>query len=374
MAAAGVSHTYGREARDCYGESLAGVRPNMGVYAIDPYVRPGEPRSGLLPLLQDVSMGPEGSADRLTMGYGFRWRFSVDSNRLPIAPPEDYDPRTFELYRRAFRGGVDLSGRRMRRLGVYEPERVVVHSLGAGNLSRSLLAPTVFGCNAGYPQGDWPTRSRIWRFHQEFMRGLTHFLRNEPSAPEPLRQRALKVGFARGSFDDTGGWPHQLYIREARRMISDYVLTEHDVAGRTAPEDSVGLASYGVDDWPYAMFPLEGRVALQGGEFSMLYLDARYDGIYPIPYRALTPRAHECSNLLVPVCCSASHIAMTSLRMEPVWMTLGEAAGTAAALACSAQTSVQQVDYRKLRSRLLEYGVKIDRASAASETASPSAS
>ncbi|MCX6952839.1 MAG: FAD-dependent oxidoreductase [Verrucomicrobia bacterium] len=364
MAKSGVAYTFGREAADQYGESLAGVRPNMGVYAIDPYVTPGEPRSGLLPFLQDRTMGPVGSADKLTMGYGFRWRFTTDPNQIPINPPEDYDPRTFELYRRAFRQKIDVSGRHMRKLGIYERQTASVHSLAAGNLSRSLVSPTVYGCNAEYPDGDWSTRARIWKFHQDFMRGMTHFLRTEPAVPDNLKQRAAKVGFTPGMFDDTGGWPHQLYVREARRMVSAYVVTQRDLEGATEPPDSVGLASYGVDDWPYATFPLDGKVALQGGDFSMLYLDEVHRGIYRIPYRAIVPRERECRNLIVPVCCSASHIAMTSIRMEPVWMILGEAAGAAAALAISGGTSVQAVDYPRLRTRLLELGARLDRPTA----------
>lgn len=352
MAGAGVSCTFGRESADQYGESLAGVRPNLAVYDIDPYVRPGDPASGLLPLLQDLTMGPPGSADRLSMGYGFRWKFAFAGERLPLEPPEDYDPRTFEVYRRAFRARISLSGRRMRKLGVYEEAGGRVHSPGAGNLARSLLAPTVYGCNAGYPDGDWAERSRIWKFHQDFMRGMTHFLRTDPVVPEDLRKRAETVGFQPGVFDDTAGWPHQLYVREARRMVSAYIVTQRDLEGATDPDDPVGLASYGVDDWPYATFPLDGKVALQGGEFSMLCLDDAHRGIYKIPYRAIVPLRGECDNLLVPVCCSASHIAMTSIRMEPVWMILGESAGVAAAHAIAGDLPVQTIDYPRLRARL----------------------
>jgi hypothetical protein len=361
LAKAGVSHTFGRESREQYGESLAGVRPPMAVYPIDPYVRPGDPRSGLLPLLQDHTPGPLGTADQLTMGYGFRWKFSLDRDQIPLGPPEDYDPRTFEVFRRAFTQGINLDGRRMRKLGVYEPTPGGVHTPATGNLTRSLIAPTVYGCNAGYPDGDWPTRARIWRFHQDYMRGMTHFLRTDPAAPEKLRIRARAVGFAPGQFDDTEGWPHQLYVREARRMVSGYVVTQRDLEGLTDPGDSVGLASYGVDDWPYATHPLHGQVALQGGEFSMLYLEEKHRGIYKIPYRAITPLERECRNLLVPVCCSASHIAMTSIRMEPVWMALAEAAGVGAALAIAGRSAVQRVDYARLRARLLELGGRLER-------------
>jgi hypothetical protein len=363
MAKAGVSYTYGRESREQYGESLAGVRPNLIEYDIDPYVKPGDPASGLLPLLQDRKNGPLGSADKLTMGYGFRWKFSTEAaNQLPIEPPKDYDPRTFEIYRRGFQRGVDmLKGHVMRKLGEYSQTSGIFYKPGAGNLSRCLLTPTVFGCNAEYPDGDWPTRARIWKFHQEFLSGMTHFFRTDPSAPVDLKQQALTMGLMPGIFDETGGWPHQLYVREARRMRSAYVLTQKDLEGATDPDDSVGLASYGVDDWPYATIAANGKVALSGGEFSMLYLDEKHRGIYKIPYRSITPLKTECQNLLVPVCCSASHIAMTSIRMEPVWMILGESAGLAAALAIKEHSPVQDVNYRQLRSKLLQRGQKVER-------------
>ena len=359
MAKSGVSYTFGRESRDHYGESLAGVRPPLAVYAIDPYVKPGVPRSGLLPLLQDVTPGPIGSADQLTMGYGFRWKFTLEKNQLPIDPPDDYDPFTFEVYRRAFTQKLNLNGRRMRKLGEYEVATGGIHYPGAGNLSRSLIAPTVFGCNAAYPDGDWPTRARIWKFHQDFLRGLTHFLRTDPSAPEKLRERARVAGFDPGQFDDTAGWPHQLYIREARRMVSASVVTQHDLEGTTDPGDSVGLASYGVDDWPYAMHPLDGQVALQGGDYSMLYLEEKHRGIYKIPYRAITPHERECRNLFVPVCCSASHVAMTSIRMEPVWVILGQSAGIAAAQSLQEKKSVQGIDIPTLQRTLISAGQKL---------------
>ncbi len=361
MAKSGVTYTFGRESRDHYGENLAGVRPPLAVYDIDPYVKPGDPRSGLLPLLQDYTPGPIGSADKLTMGYGFRWKFTLEKNQIPIEPPADYDPFTFEIYRRAFTKKLNLNGRRMRKLGEYEIATGGIHYPGAGNLSRSLIAPTVFGCNAAYPDGDWPERARIWKFHQDFLRGITHFLRTDPSAPEKLKTRALIAGFDPGQFDDTAGWPHQLYVREARRMVSSYVVTQKDMEGKTDPSDSVGLASYGVDDWPYAMHPIDGKIALQGGEYSMLYLEEIHRGIYKIPYRAITPTARECRNLFVPVCCSASHIAMTSIRMEPVWMTLGEASGVAAAMALRGDLPVQHVDTATLRSKLRDLGVKVER-------------
>ena len=363
MARAGVSYTWGRESRDAYGESLAGVRPNLAVYDIDPYVIPGDAKSGLLPFVQDMKALPEGSEDRLTMGYGFRWKFSKDADRIPIDPPENYDPKQFELYRRGFKNKarIDL-GRRMKgKLGFFEEAGGRIHSIGQGNLARALLAPTNYGGNAEYPDGDYATRARIWKADQEFMRGMTHFLRIDDCVPDKFKQLATELGFQRGIFDETGGWPHQLYVREARRMKSEYVLTQKDLEGRTDPKDSIGLASYGVDDWPYATYALDGKVALYGGEFSMLYLDEKHNGIYKIPYRSITPKQAECSNLLVPVCVSASHIAMTSIRMEPVWMILGESAGVAAAMALSENTSVQEVSYDSLQKKLTALKQKLER-------------
>ena len=363
MARAGVSHTWGRESRDEYGESLAGVRPNLAVYEIDPYLTPGDAKSGLLPFVQDMKAQPEGSADRLTMGYGFRWKFSKDPDRLDIPAPEHYDPKQWELYRRGFKNKARIDeGRRMKgKLGFYELAGGRIHSIGQGNLARALLAPTNYGSNAGYPDGDYATRARIWKADQEFMRGMTHFLRTDDCVPDKFKQLATELGFQRGIFDDTQGWPHQLYVREARRMKSDYVVTQKDLEGSTDPADSIGLASYGVDDWPYATYVHEGKVALYGGEFSMLYLDDKHAGIYKIPYRSITPKQSECTNLLVPVCVSASHIAMTSIRMEPVWMILGESAGVAAAMAVAENTPVQQVPYAGLKEKLVALKQRLER-------------
>jgi hypothetical protein len=363
LARAGVTYTWGREARATYGESLAGAQPPMSVYAIDPYVKPGEVQSGLLPGLQADPVALVGEADRLTMGYGFRWKFTFKGDGLPIAPPEHYDPRQFELYRRAFASGVDiLSGRVLRgKLDGWEKSGGRVFSGGAGNLARALFAPTNYGSNAGYPDGDYATRARIWKEQQDFVRGMTHFLRTDPAVPAKQKEIALSAGLAKGIFDDTQGYPHQLYVREARRMVSDYVLTQQDLEGRTeTPKDSVGLASYGVDEWPYATVASDGKVALMGGYYSMLYLEDKHRGIYPIPYRAIRPKKEQCTNLLVPVCVSASHIAMTSIRMEPVWMILGESAGVAAALAVKAGVAVQDVPYADLQPKLRALHQKLE--------------
>ena len=354
MAKSGVSYTWGRESREEYGESLGGVRPILMRYDIDPYVTPGDSRSGLLPLLQDIQIGPPGSADKLTMMYCFRWVLTKD-DPIRVERPDHYDPRTYEIFRRGFQNGVNMrAGRKMHVLGEYSDNPGA--GIFGGNSSRALWAQSIAGANAAYPDGDWATRSRIWRDEMNFVRGMYHFLRTDPAVPPENREKAETYGFKRGIFDETGGWPHQLYVREARRMQSAYVVTQKDLEGQAHPADTIGLGSYGVDDWSYATIAHEGGVALSGGEFSILKANPRRNGVHSIPYRSITPRQSECENLLVPVCCSASHIAMTSIRMEPVWITLGLSAGIAAAHALAEKSAVQAIDFPRYRRALLAAG------------------
>ena len=344
LAQSGVSYTWGRESREHYNESLAGVRPSLWVHDIDPYLKPGNPKSGLIPFVQDRQIGPLGSADDLTMGYCFRYEFDKSGKGIPIPEPVDYDPAEFELYRRALNGNLDIFSSRKMRYTLNLKEAKKHPFVGGANLNRNLMASTAYGCNVDYPNGDWATRSRIWKFHQEFLSKIVHFAKTDPSSPESLQNYAKRLTFKRGPFDETGGWPSQLYVREARRMVSSYVVSQKDIAGETNPAHPVGLAAYGVDDWPYAVVVEDGKVAVQGGEFSIIYLDGgKYNGSYKIPYESIVPTRGECDNLIVPVCVSASHIAFTSLRMEPVWMILGESAGVAAAIAVDGGIPVQDV-------------------------------
>jgi len=359
----GVSYTWGRESREHYDESLAGVRPSLWVHDIDPYIEPGNSESGLVPFVQDRKVGPLGSADSLSMGYCFRHEFDMSGKGIPIPEPTNYDPAEFEVYRRAIRDGVDIFSNRHMRTTL---NKFTVHKkapfVGGAQSNRNLMGSTVYGCNESYPNGDWVTRSKIWKFHQEFLVNSIHFAKTDPSVPKIMKQRAMKTSFRKGVFDETGGWPNQLYVRQARRMVSSYVVTQKDLEGTTDPPHTVGLAAYGVDDWPYAVVVEDGKVALQGGAFSIVYLDnGKYNGSYKIPYEAIVPRKGECDNLVVPVCVSASHIAFTSLRMEPVWMVLGESAGVAAAMAADADIPVQDVPYDTLRQKLDVLEQKLER-------------
>ena len=359
----GVRYTWGRESRQHYDESLAGVRPSLWVHDIDPYIEPGNPESGLIPFVQDRKIGPLGSADALSMGYCFRYEFDTSGKGVPIPEPTNYDPAEFEVYRRAIRDGVDIFSNRHMRTTL---NKFTVHKkapfVGGAQSNRNLMGSTVYGCNEEYPNGDWATRSRIWKFHQEFLINSIHFAKTDPSAPKSMKQRATNTSFRKGVFDETGGWPNQLYVRQARRMVSSYVVTQKDLEGKTDPLHTVSLAAYGVDDWPYAVVVENGKVAVQGGAFSIVYLDnGKYNGSYKIPYEAIVPNKGECDNLLVPVCVSASHIAFTSLRMEPVWMILGESAGVAAAMAADNEIAVQDVPYKQLRPKLENLEQILDR-------------
>ena len=363
LAMSGVDYTWGRESREHYDESLAGVRPSLWVHDIDPYVEPGNPESGVVPFVQDRKLGPLGSADALSMGYCFRYEFDMSGKGIPIPEPTNFDPAKFEVYRRAIHDGVDIFSNRHMRTTL---NKFTVHKkdpfVGGAQSNRNLMGSTVYGCNEDYPNGNWATRSKIWKFHQEFLINSIHFAKTDSVAPKCMKQRALKTSFKQGVFDETGGWPSQLYVRQARRMVSSYVVTQKDLEGKTDPPHTVGLAAYGVDDWPYAVVVEDGKVAVQGGAFSIVYLDdGKYNGSYKIPYEAVVPRRGQCDNLLVPVCVSASHIAFTSLRMEPVWMILGESAGVAAAMAVDAQIPVQDVPYGKLREKLEELGQTLER-------------
>ncbi len=283
----------------------------------------------------------------------------------------------FEMFRRGFQNGVNMTKDRCIKYvlnnystwgdsGDYGPFN--------NNAKRCFLTHTVFGSNMDYPDGNWETKARIWQFHQDYIRNLTEFLRTDLSVPPGMKTIAQKAGLSVGDFEETEGWPHHLYVREARRMVSSYVVTQDDMERKLNPEDSVGLAFYGLDDFPFATVTYNGKIALSGGELSIVYIgdglrntgdegelfEAPGAGMYKIPYRSITPFEKECSNLFVPVCCSASHIVMTSLRMEPVWMILGESAGVAAHMSIEEGLGVQEVDYERLRQRLLGLGQILD--------------
>jgi hypothetical protein len=203
------------------------------------------------------------------------------------------------------------------------------------------------GANYEYPDGSYSVRAKIWKAHEDYTRGFIYFLATSSRVPENIRTEMLTWGPAADEFLDTGNWPHQVYVREARRMVSDYVMTEHHCRGDTKAEDPIGLAAYTMDSHNCRRIVTNGYAENEG--------DVQVGGFppYPIAYRSIVPKSTECENLLVPICLSASHIAYGSIRMEPVFMILGQSAATAAAFSIKNKTSVQGIDYPTLRDRLV---------------------
>jgi glycine/D-amino acid oxidase-like deaminating enzyme len=346
MAKAGVSYHVGREANATYGETLNGVQVEEAVshqfiVPVDPYVVAGNAASGLLPHIEPRPPGPDGSGDRRIQAYCFRiCTTDVPQNRIPWPKPADYDPRRYELLLRNFEAG----DHRIPWNPIFLPNRKTDTN---NNYAVSI---DNIGMSDDYPEGNYATRARIIAEQESYQKGLLWTLANSARVPPKIRQLFQRFGLAADEFVDNGHWPHQIYVREARRMISDYVMAQHDCQGRRVPEDSVGLAAYTMDSHHVERYVRDGRVWNEG--------DVQVGGFspYPIAYRAIRPKKSECTNLLVPACPSSTHIAFGSIRMEPVFMVLGQSAATAAVLALESGSSVQDVDVRKLQKRLRDDG------------------
>lgn len=341
MAKAGVSYHVGRERNATYGETLNGVQPRLRKHqfqvVVDPYVKPGDPASGLLKGIQGTDPGQPGEGDRRVQAYNFRMCLtSVPANRIPFPKPADYDPLRYELYLRTILAGQWD--------GLGAPAMMPNHKTDTNN--NGAFSTDNIGMNYEYPDGDYPTRQRIFNEHVTYQQGMMWFLANDPRVPERIRREANLWELARDEFTQTGGWPHQMYVREARRMIGPYVMTQKNCQGGAVAEDPVGLAAYTMDSHNVQRYAEGGRVWNEG--------DVQVGGFppYPISYRSIVPKQTECTNLLVPVCLSASHIAYGSIRMEPVFMVLGQSAATAAAQAIDQGATVQGIDYARLRERL----------------------
>ena len=348
MAAAGVSYTVGREPNARYGETLNGVRAETPKHQftvpVDPYRVPGDATSGLLPFIQPGDGGAPGSGDAKVQTYNFRLCFTTNAaNRLPLEPPADYDASRYELLGRYFEALV-AAGRKPVLAEFWNPIWMPNGKTDINN--NGGFSTDYIGANYDYPEGDVAAREKIWKAHENYTRGLLAYLAASPRVPEHIRAEMRLWGPARDEFADTGGWPRQLYVREARRMVSDYVMTEHNCRGTTVARDPVGLGAYNMDSHNCQRIVRAGHVENEG--------DVQV-GVkpYPISYRSIIPKAGQCPNLLVPVCLSATHIAYGSIRMEPVFMILGQSAATAASLAIDQSVSVQDLKYEALGPRLL---------------------
>ena len=294
--------------------------------------------AGCLPGVLPDPPAEDGSGDRRVQAYCFRMcTTDCPENRLPFEKPADYDPLRYELLLRNFEAGETQAP--------WHPTPMPNRKTDTNN-NRGFSTDNL-NMNYDWPTGDYAVRQRIFEEHLHYQQGLLWTLANHPRVPQPIRDEVSRWGNCRDEFPEHGGWSHQLYVREARRMISDYVMTQHNCQGQRVAEDSVGLAAYGMDSHNTQRYvDAQGHARNEG--------DVQVGGFapYPIAYRAIVPRASECTNLLVPVCLSASHIAYGSIRMEPVFMVLGQSAATAACQSLDERVNVQQVNVPALQTRL----------------------
>jgi len=347
MAKAGVTYFVGRESNATYRERYNGIQFGHPHHQfekwIDPYVVEGDPSSGILPGITESAhdtLGYQGQGDHRIQAYNFRICLTNrEDNRVSFPKPPSYNPGRYSLLLRYINAGVwDVMN-----LHTMLPNgKTDLNNYGGFSTDH-------IGMNYEWPDGDYKTRERIFQDHFTYNLGLLYFLANDEQVPKAIRDEVSQWGLAGDEFEETGHWPHQLYIREARRMIADYVMTDHNCLGDVTVEDSIGLASYQMDSHHVRRIIIDGRVYNEGDVEIPI-------SPYPISYRSIRPKAEDCTNLLVPVCLSSSHIAYGSIRMEPVFMILGQSAGAAAALAHKNKTTVQGVSYEQLKNELLSYG------------------
>ncbi|MFZ4629055.1 MAG: FAD-dependent oxidoreductase [Blastocatellia bacterium] len=347
MAAAGVGYHVGREGKKTYGEEWAGVqtgvlhhRHHFGVLPekISPYVIPGDPASGVLARISTAPPGEYGAGDDKVQAYCFRMCLTDHpGNLVPFPKPEGYDAKQYELLLRIFQAGWRETFQKFDRIPNQKTDTNNHGPFSTDNI----------GMNYDYPEASYERRREIIREHEQYQKGLLWFIANDPRVPEDVRTAFGKWGLAKDEFKDNGNWPHQIYVREARRMLGKYVMTEHELLKRRATPEPVGMGSYGIDSHNIQRYITpEGYVQNEGD------IGVSTRGPYQIAYGSLVPKKGEAENLLVPVAVSSSHIAYGSIRMEPVFMILGQSAATAAVLAIEGKTAVQDVPYAKLEERL----------------------
>jgi len=348
MAAAGVSYHVGREANAVYDEKWNGFQPGVQHHGhwfkdkVDPYVIPGDKSSGLLPEVSAEAPGDKGAGDHRIQAYCFRMCLTnVAQNRIPFPKPEGYDAKRYELLGRVLDAGWRETFRKFDNMPNYKTD-----TNNHGPFSTDHI-----GANYDYPEADYQRRGEIVGEHKSYQQGLMYFLANDDRVPLDVREKMSKWGLPKDEFLSTGGWPQQLYVREARRMIGDYVMTEHDCLDRRKTPRPVGMGSYTLDSHNVQRYVTpEGYVQNEGD------IGVKTPRAYQIAYGSIVPKKSECENLLVPVCVSSSHIAFGSIRMEPVFMTLGQSAATAACIAIEQGVAVQDVPYEKLSDRLTADG------------------
>jgi hypothetical protein len=351
MAAAGVDYHVGRESNATYGETLNGVqtgvlhhRHHFGVLKtpISPYVIPGDPSSGVLPRISTEPPGTFGEGDKKVQAYNFRMCLTqVPENRVPFPKPKNYDPKEYELLLRIFAAGWRET------FDKFDP----IPNRKTDTNNHGPFSTDNIGRNWDYPEASYARRREIIQEHVDYQQGWLYFIANDPRVPEDVRTEMAKWGLAKDEFVDNGHWPHQIYVREARRMVGRFVMTQNELQKKKPTPESVGMGSYSIDSHNVQRYITpEGYVQNEGD------IGVSTNGPYQISYGSLVPKKGQAPNLLVPVAVSSSHIAYGSIRMEPVFMILGQSAATAAVIAMDSGIDVQDVPYDKLRARLLADG------------------
>ncbi|MCB0670126.1 MAG: FAD-dependent oxidoreductase [Saprospiraceae bacterium] len=357
MAAAGVSYRTGREANSEFEETLNGVHTKLTdttmsglpahnainhnfVDGVDPYIVAGDTSSGLLPYINPDGPGVDGEGDNNLQAYCFRMCLTDHpENRIPFEKPQDYEEINYELLLRNYEAGEDG----------FPWINSAMPNRKTDTNNRTGFSTDFIGQNYNYPEASYEERDRIREAHRNYQKGLMWTLANHPRIPDHIRNEVARWGMCKDEFEREDGWQDQLYIREARRLDGVMTMTQYHCEGIEVVQDPVGMGAYGMDSHHTQRYVNDaGNVKNEGN------VEARVAAPYPISYRAILPKENECKNLLVPVCLSATHIAFGSIRMEPVFMVLGQSAATAACLAIEQNQNIQEVDYARLQSKLLE--------------------
>jgi hypothetical protein len=350
MAKAGVSYAIGREPSSQYNESLNGLEVHLAIKnqllpGIDPYLRKGDPASGLLPGINPTPTEPDGTGDKKIQAYCYRMCLTSEpANMAPIAKPEGYREEDYELLFRAIEAGQK---------DFFKTDPIPNHKTDSNNTGG--ISTDYIGMNYDYPDGDYATRERIARAQETWQRGLIWTLQNSPRVPPAIRALYSKWGLPKDEFKDNNNWPPPLYVREARRLVGDYVLTEPILTRSLPAKRPIGLGSYAMDS-----HNVERIVGTDGMAHNEGDVQKKLAKPYQIDYGVLLPKHAECENLLVPFCISATHIAFGSVRMEPVFMILGQSAASAASIALDDKVAVQDVPYDRLKAKLLIGGQQLE--------------
>ena len=350
MARSGVVWHIGRESRDEYGESFAGRQYPKEKLAINGFDANGLP----LPFITSLHPGDDQAGEETVMVYSFRLCLTkTPANRVPFPEPKAYDPARFELVRRYFQKYPNAPL-------PWDLYPLPGDKFDANNGIGKMFSMGLVGEANGWCASDPAGRAKLWEKHKEYTLEFYKFLTTDEAVPAKIRATMAELGLCRDEFPETGHWSPQLYVREGRRMDGRYMLTQKDVLKDPKKDDPIAVSSFPIDSHDCRRLALPDGVINEGTIFPVRMPGRRHGYAYHVPYRAITPSASECSNLLVPVALSATHVAYSSVRVEPTWMAIGQSAGVAAALAAKAGVTVQALDYPTLRSRLHAQKVVLD--------------